>query len=70
MNTNMEIIRKASAQLKDPNVPEEKKARLRRLIEIVGGTNQDISQQAAGEAQRVQEQLDPVKNVAAIASFV
>ena len=69
MDTNMEIIRKASAQLKDPNVPEEKKARLRRLIEIVGGTNQDISQQAAGEAQRVQEQLDPVKNVAAIANI-
>ena len=67
MDTNLEIIRKAGIQLKDPNVPEEKKVKLRRLVELVGGTNQEVAQQASTEAQRVQEQLDPVKNVAAIA---
>lgn len=69
LDQNTDIIAKAGQQLRDPNVPEEKKVRIRKLIETLGGTNQEVAQQAAGEAQRVQEQLDPVKNVAAIANI-
>jgi archaellum component FlaC len=66
IDMDREIIAKAGQQLKDPNVPEEKKVRIRKLIKTIGGDN-TIYEAQQTESKRVQEQLDPVKNVAAIA---
>lgn len=67
MDMDREIIAKAGKQLKDPNVPEEKKVKIRELIKRIGGDNA-IYNQSQEQSQQIQEQLDPLKNVAAIAN--
>lgn len=68
MDMDREIIAKAGQQLRDPSVSEEKKVRLRQLIKNISGDT-SIYDAAQQESARVQEQLDPVKNVAAIGNI-